>query len=54
LELTKRPDAVVRPLDVLVRRPDQGEQPLPLGTKVVDVFDSMDQSLLILGAAGAG
>jgi hypothetical protein len=54
LDLDERPDAVARPLDLLVRRPDEGERPLPAGTKIVDVFDSMDQSLLILGAPGAG
>jgi hypothetical protein len=54
LGLSERPDAVARPLDLLVRRPDQGDRPLPHGTEVVDVFDSMDHSLLILGAPGAG
>jgi hypothetical protein len=54
LGLAERPDAVARPLDLLVRRPDQGDRPLPAGTQVVDVFDSMDQGLLILGAPGAG
>jgi hypothetical protein len=52
--LSERPDAVARPLDLLVKRPDQGERPLPSGTQVADVFDSMDQSLLILGAPGSG
>jgi DNA polymerase III delta prime subunit len=37
-----------------VRRPDQ-EQPLPPGTRVVDVFEEMGrESLLILGQPGAG
>src|SRR5262249_35211809 len=54
LGLSERPEAVARPLDLLVRRPDQGDRPLPPGTEVVEVFDSMDQSLLILGAPGAG
>jgi DNA polymerase III delta prime subunit len=54
LGLSERPDAVARPLDLLVRRPDQGERPLPSGTQVVDVYDSMDRSLLILGAPGSG
>jgi hypothetical protein len=54
LGLSERPDAVVRPMDLLVQRSDQGERPLPSGTHVVDVFDEMDQSLLILGAPGAG
>src|SRR5205814_10319881 len=54
LGLSERPDAVSRPLDLLVRRPDQGERSLSSGTQVVDVFDAMDQSLLILGAPGSG
>jgi hypothetical protein len=54
LGLSERPDAVARPLDLLVKRPDQGERPLPSGTQVVNVFASMDQSLLILGAPGSG
>jgi hypothetical protein len=54
LGLSERPDAVARPLDLLVRRPDRDDRPLPHGTEVVDVFDDMDHSLLILGAPGAG
>src|SRR5262245_34212037 len=54
LGLSERPDAVTRPFDLLVQRPDQGDRPLPSGTQVVDVYDSMDQSLLILGAPGSG
>jgi hypothetical protein len=54
LGLSERPAAVARPLDLLVKRPDEGERPLPSGTQVVDVFDAMDQSLLILGEAGSG
>jgi hypothetical protein len=45
---------VARPLDLLVKRPDEEERPLPSGTRVVDVFDAMDQSMLILGAPGSG
>ena len=54
LGLSERPDAVARPMDLLVKRPHQGERPLPSGTQVVDVYDTMDQSLLILGAPGSG
>jgi eukaryotic-like serine/threonine-protein kinase len=54
LGLSERPDAVARPLDLLVKRPDEGERPLPSHTRIVDLFDSMDRSLLILGAPGAG
>ena len=54
LGLTERPDAVAQPFDLLVMSSDQGEHPLPPGTNVVDVFDTMNQSLLILGAPGSG
>ena len=54
LGLSERPDAVARPLDLLVQRPDQGERPLPPGMQVVEVFDAMEQALLILGAPGSG
>ena len=54
LGLSERPDAVARPSDLLVRRPDQVERPLPPGTQVVDVFDDMDRALLILGVPGSG
>jgi hypothetical protein len=54
LGLNERPEAVMRPFDLLVQRPDQGDRPLPAGMRVLDVYDSMDQSLLILGAPGAG
>ena len=54
LGLSERPDAVARPMDLLVKRPDEGERPLPAGTQVVDVFDNMDRTLLILGAPGSG
>ncbi|MBV8231107.1 MAG: NACHT domain-containing protein, partial [Planctomycetaceae bacterium] len=53
LGLSERPDAVARPMDLLVQRPDRGERPLPPGTQVVDVFDTMEQ-LLILGQPGSG
>jgi NACHT domain len=54
LGLSERPDAVARPFDLLVMRPDEGERPMPVGTRVVDVYDSMDEALLILGAPGSG
>lgn len=54
LGLSERPGAVARPLDLLVKRPDKKECPLPSGTQVVDVFDSMDRTVLILGAPGSG
>ena len=53
LGLSERPDAVVRSMDLLVQRPDQGERPLPPGTPIVEVFDAMEQ-LLILGLPAPG
>ena len=53
LGLNVCPNAVARPMDLLVQRPDQGERPLPPGTPVVKVFDDNEQ-LLILGAPGSG
>jgi hypothetical protein len=44
----------MRPLDLLVQRPDHGDRPLPPGTRLIDVFDDVGQALLILGAPGAG
>ena len=54
LGLCERPDAVARPMDLLVQRPDRGERQLPSGTQVVNVFDETGRSLLILGDPGSG
>jgi hypothetical protein len=54
LSLSERSHAVLSPFHQLVRRPNEGDRPLPAGTQIVDVFDMMDQALLILGAPGAG
>ncbi len=55
LDLSERPNVVVPPPPAPpMRRPDQ-EQPLPPGTRVVDVFDEPGrEALLILGQPGAG
>jgi DNA polymerase III delta prime subunit len=54
LGLAERPDAVERPMDILVQRPDKADQPLPPGKRVVDVYDELGGSLLILGAPASG
>lgn len=54
LGLEERPEAIIRPFDAQVQRPNQKPQPLPVGTKIIDVFDQFGGSLLILGAPGAG
>lgn len=54
LGLHTRPDAVARPLDVLIHLPNQVDTVLPPDTRIVHVFDACDGALLILGAPGAG
>ena len=54
LGLETKPDAVDRPLDVVVRRPDQESQSLPLGTPIISVYDEFEGQLLILGDPGTG
>jgi hypothetical protein len=53
LGLSERPDAVM-PLNLHVRTHEQAEQPVPQGTRVVDVFDRLGKTLLILGKPGSG
>src|SRR5262249_23041983 len=43
LGLSEQPDAVARPMDLLVQHPDRGKRPLSPGTRIVDVYDEMDQ-----------
>jgi len=47
-------DMVDHPWDMVLQRPDQARQELPEGTKVVEVFDTLGGSLLILGEPGSG
>ena len=54
LGLAETSDAVTPPMDLVVQRPKEGERLLPHGTQIVDLFDQMNQALLILGAPGAG
>ena len=54
LGLETKPDAVDRPLDVVVQRPDRESQSLPLGTPMRSVFDDLGGRLLILGDPGTG
>jgi eukaryotic-like serine/threonine-protein kinase len=46
--------AVERPWDLVVQSVNQPEKTLPPGKKIVDVFDEMGKTLLILGAPGSG
>jgi hypothetical protein len=54
LGLETQPDAVDRPFDVFVQRPEQAPHPLPTGTPISRVFDEAGNALLILGEPGAG
>jgi TIR domain/NACHT domain len=54
LGLETQSDAVERPFDLLVQRPEQAPQPLPSGTPISRIFDEAGNALLILGAPGAG
>lgn len=46
--------AIVPPLDLVMRRPRRADQLLPPQTHIVEVFDTVGGALLILGAPGAG
>ena len=54
LGLETKPDAVDRPFDLFVQRPEQAPQPLPTGTPISHIFDEAGNALLILGQPGAG
>ena len=54
LGLEEKPDAVSRPWDLIVQRPDRAPRPLPPGQGMGAIFDELGQALLILGAPGAG
>ncbi len=54
LGIVERAEAVERPWDMVLHMPGQPNRPIPRGTKMVEVFDDMNQALLILGAPGSG
>jgi hypothetical protein len=54
LGLEERPGEVQRPWDMTLHMPDCENRPLPQGTKIMQVFDEMNQALLILGEPGSG
>ncbi len=53
LGMEERAEAVERPWDMVLQT-DREDRPLPSGTKIIDVFDEMGGSLLILGEPGSG
>lgn len=56
LDLEDRPDALTSPWSGFLERSKQGGKPLPVGTKIIDMFDQMGEgrTLLILGDPGGG
>ncbi len=54
LGLEARPEAVDRPWEMVLQTPDLPHLSIPAGTKMVDVFNELDRSLLILGEPGSG
>ncbi|MFC9687051.1 NACHT domain-containing protein [Kribbella sp. NPDC056951] len=54
LALEERPSAVVRPYDLFVQPIDSEPRQLPENAAIAEVFDELQDSMLILGAPGAG
>jgi len=54
LGMEERQDMVGNPWEMVLQEPEQPQRVLPSGTRIVDVYDQMHQSLLILGEPGAG
>ena len=56
LGLAERPSAVASPFHLLVKRPDEGEQPLPPGTQVLDFvyIDDVIEAMLRADANARG
>lgn len=54
LKVERTDNTVVNPWDMHIYVPTQKNHQLPQETKIIDVFDAMNQSLLILGEPGAG
>jgi len=54
LGLEERADAVEHPWDMVLQMPDRPARILSPGTRILDVFDEMNQALLILGEPGSG
>jgi len=56
LGLEEHPDAITNPWNVIIETDDSSPQPLPDGTKIIDIFDQIGtgRTLLILGEPGSG
>lgn len=54
LGLEERKDVIYNRQGIELQMPDHPNRPLPPGTKIMDVFDEVGQTLLILGEPGSG
>lgn len=54
LGMEERKEAVEHPWEVVVQTPNRPNRQLPRGTKMIDLFNEMGRSLLILGEPGSG
>ncbi|HEU5380701.1 MAG TPA: helix-turn-helix domain-containing protein [Ktedonobacteraceae bacterium] len=54
LGLAEMPNAVQNATNRLVRLSQQDDQPLPSGTSILEVYETSERELLILGEPGAG
>lgn len=54
LGLTKQPDAVANPWQLVFQQPETTPRPLTAGTHIIQAYDEAVGELLILGAPGAG
>jgi hypothetical protein len=54
LGLQEKTDVVANPWKLVVQEVDQPARQLPSGTSITEVYDSSDDTLLILGEPGAG
>jgi hypothetical protein len=48
------PGVVDHPWDMILQIPNRQRNAIPMGTKILDIFDEMGRSLLILGVPGSG
>lgn len=54
LKMEYKPEAVEYPWNTVLQEPKCTNKMLPKGTKIIDVFNEMDGTLLILGDPGSG
>ena len=54
LSMEERPGAVDHPWDAQVQMPDKERRTLPAGASMMEIFDEMNDAMLILGEPGSG